>query len=257
MRLGIVTDIHGDAAALDAALAHLRRLNADALWCMGDVIGDGSGSEAVVARLNEAGASCIAGNHERWKLDDFSDEGADLSRDSLKWLRALPSSRREVIAGVRVAMIHGDARSVAGVAGVRMAEAEADPVDVSVNWPLPSLRALLDDADADVLLVGHTHDAYCLAVDGGLRLVANPGACCRLGQTFARKPLPRRKLCAEGPGCALEPGRLWVPTGQPRKPMFATLWLPARELTAYRIEDDGSATKAEIHRFAESEPPPK
>jgi predicted phosphodiesterase len=195
MRLGIVADVHGDAEALGAALGHLRGLGANAVWSAGDVVGDAPGSDEAVARPRAQNVSTVIGNHERWVIEDFSDEGEGLSRDSRRWLRSLPCVHRAELAGVRVCMIHGDGRSVAEIAGVRF---DSDPSDISADWPAGQLRALIEDSGADVLLVGHTH-AFCLTLNGPRgdpAMVANPGACCRLGQAFAPKtPASPKAAC--------------------------------------------------------------
>ena len=69
-RLGIIGDVHAECARLEAALDHLLASGVDAILCTGDVA-DGKGCvERCCALLAEAGALCVAGNHERWILND-------------------------------------------------------------------------------------------------------------------------------------------------------------------------------------------
>ncbi len=230
--IGIISDIHGDHVALDAALAHIRRLGAETILCAGDMIDGEPFAEEVITRLRAEKVVCIRGNHERWRLDGFSAEalafggGEELTREAMGWIRALPSSKEIEIAGTRVAMIHGDTENIT-------AETQTE-----------RLTGLLAHLCADVLVVGHTHDAFEIRI--GETLVVNPGACCRLGQVFVRKEEGRRRPRSKRPRA---PG-IWLPAG-PRRASFATLALPARELTVYQIESDGGATKAAIYRRVE------
>jgi predicted phosphodiesterase len=259
IRLGVVADVHADHSALITALGHLRQMGCATVWCAGDLVGDGPGSEAVVSLLRAENIATVVGNHERWVLNGEIDEGQDLSSDSRRWLRALPHVHKANFGRVCVAMIHGDARSVASVAGVSF---DADPSDVSADWPSLGLRTLLQDLGADVLLVGHTHDPWCLTLNDASKrpaernwtpMVANPGACCRLGQAFVRKPQPRRRLRAERHSCAFE--GLWVPTGSPRRPSFGVLDLSACRFDVYDVGDDGRVRKADILRRVDRRDP--
>jgi predicted phosphodiesterase len=39
MRIGIISDIHGNLPALEAVLADIERRRLDALYCLGDLVG--------------------------------------------------------------------------------------------------------------------------------------------------------------------------------------------------------------------------
>jgi len=233
-KLGFVTDVHGHLADLDAALVHLRRMGCSAIWCGGDLVAE-EGSEAVVSRLRDENIPTVLGNHELWSLASRSGEGQGLSPSSKKWLRALPFAHVAELDGVRVGMIHGDGRGISLGVGKSFG---IGSVDVASDWPEQDLSFLLDDLGADVVLVGHTHDAYTRGLDEGLRLVANPGACCRLGESYERRSASRRDLRSEAPDCSL-----WVPTGRPRRPGFGLLELPGRDFYTYELTDDGQAVR--------------
>lgn len=66
MRTIIVSDVHSNLPALDAVLRHAESEGAiDAVWSLGDNVGYGPQPAEVLARLREAGAVVIAGNHDR------------------------------------------------------------------------------------------------------------------------------------------------------------------------------------------------
>ena len=63
MRYAIVSDIHGNLEALDAVLADATG-RADAILCLGDVVGYGADPGACVERLAVRAQVITAGNHE-------------------------------------------------------------------------------------------------------------------------------------------------------------------------------------------------
>jgi predicted phosphodiesterase len=227
VKIGIVSDIHGDIVSLDLALGHLRRMGCATILCPGDLLDVEPFGEEVVQRVKAEGLVCIRGNHERWALErrrrrpdlrrsapsiveaaDLFTGGADLSHEALAYLATLPSSWSAELGGrgaasVRVVMWH--ARPGSDMEGIR-AEATG-----------PALRRrLLDQAKADVLVVGHTHDAFSLVAGKGR--IVNPGACC--SKTLAYK----------------RAGALAVPDGY-RPATFGVLELPSKRFRVFRTAD--------------------
>jgi putative phosphoesterase len=189
--VGVLTDIHGDIFALDAALARLREMGCDQILCAGDLVDIEPFGEEVVQRLKtEKGVICILGNHDRWALEfrhrrqdarrffepcsvsDVMGSGAELTRDSLVWLSTLPHSWSAELEGVRVAMWH--------------ARPGSDMEGIETERTGPDLRQrLLEQARADILIVGHTHTEFELVVNVSAGKILNPGACC--SKTYAFK----------------------------------------------------------------------
>ena len=155
--VGVLTDIHGDLQALDAALPRLREMGCDPILCAGDLIDmEPLGEECVQRLKSEKNLICILGNHERWALEsrrrtkdvrrffepcNLSDHfggGAELSRDSLAWLATLPAHWEGEMEGVRLAMWH--ARPGSDMEGIdegdHRAEAAAAPAGAG---PCPDL----------------------------------------------------------------------------------------------------------------------
>ncbi len=103
MRVAILSDLHGNAVALDACLADLADAGgADRIIAAGDLCMDGPRPRKVLRRLKEAGAHVVRGNTDRMiALEDpagYDDEtrqsiiwqrGA-LGQDWVAWLGAAP-----------------------------------------------------------------------------------------------------------------------------------------------------------------------
>jgi len=97
-RIGLIGDVHAEHRRLDATLEFLLGQNVDAICCTGD-IADGAGCIDTCCRLLEqANATVVAGNHDRWlladRLRDVPDAHrvADIDEASRDYLAALPST---------------------------------------------------------------------------------------------------------------------------------------------------------------------
>jgi len=64
MRYGILSDIHGNLEALDAALDALGDLDIDQYICLGDIVGYGADPNGCIARVQGLTHHVIVGNHD-------------------------------------------------------------------------------------------------------------------------------------------------------------------------------------------------
>jgi len=64
MRLAVISDIHGTLEAFNQVLADIEASNVDDIICLGDNIGYGPDSEAVVNKIREHRIPSLMGNHE-------------------------------------------------------------------------------------------------------------------------------------------------------------------------------------------------
>ncbi len=69
MKLGIISDIHGDACALELAWAHLTVLGVDRIVCAGDLVGYGPHPDRVIEFVREHAIDRVRGNHDRWAIE--------------------------------------------------------------------------------------------------------------------------------------------------------------------------------------------
>jgi predicted phosphodiesterase len=102
MRVAILTDIHGNRPAFEAALAAAEVAGVDELWCLGDLVGYGAEPDACIVLAREHAVVNLAGNHDlavcgQISLEEFS-RGAALAAtwtrdnvdpDNLRWLGEL------------------------------------------------------------------------------------------------------------------------------------------------------------------------
>jgi len=159
VRIGVVSDIHGNAAALARALELMGAV--DELLCLGDCINEFQFSNDTVALLRERGAVAIQGNHEE---QFFSAAGTRaraapwIEPQLMAWLAGQPRERRLQRAERELLLVHATPWPSAG------AYVCAHHRDF----------ARFGETTADILLYGHTHVPVAQRVKD--TLVVNPGS---------------------------------------------------------------------------------
>lgn len=159
MKLGIVSDIHCNAAGLGEALRLMGDI--DELACLGDSIWEYRFSNEVARILRDRGAHTILGNHEEGffgPLGARARERAGTDPALLGWLGAQPHRRRLDLAGKRLLLVHSTPWEPRG----------------AYIHPHDALLARFGEEDADFVLYGHTH-AQVVRRCGSV-LVINPGS---------------------------------------------------------------------------------
>ena len=181
LRLAIFSDIHANLHALHAVLDDIARHQPDAVYCLGDLVGYGAFPNEVIALLRERQIPTIMGNYDDGVGFDRDDCGcayktAEMRRLgdlSLQWtkghvtaenkafLRSLLPNIRLEITGKRALLVHGSPRKINEY--------------LFEERPDAGLDRLLDMAQADVLVCGHTHMPYHRVLPNG-RHVVNDGS---------------------------------------------------------------------------------
>ena len=163
MKVGVVSDIHGNRVALDAVLSAMPAV--DRLVCAGDVVGYNPMHGACVDAMRERSVPSVMGNHDRavvensgFGFNSMAGAGVEHARETLTddqqaWLAALPDER--TVFDGRVKLVHG----------------HPDDPD-RYTYPGAFGPELL--GDEEVLVLGHTHvQAHERFEDG---IVLNPGS---------------------------------------------------------------------------------
>lgn len=64
MKLAIISDIHSNLEALEAALQDLKTQNVSEIYCTGDLVGYGANPNEVIDLLIQNQVKCLMGNHD-------------------------------------------------------------------------------------------------------------------------------------------------------------------------------------------------
>ncbi len=180
-KLAIISDIHGNLDALNAVMDDAKEHGAGAFINLGDMVGTGAYPEEVVKILSGDHFINVAGNFDI-KVLEFSRasqrprarsvKGAivaaaarDLSEESFNFIASLPPEIRLEVLGKRILLVH--------------ASPEDPDEHLGPETPEERLAELGRVADADIVLVGHSHRPFVRMVNG--IVFANPGSVGRPG----------------------------------------------------------------------------
>ena len=73
MRIALISDIHGNCFALDAALADLQSHTVDQIICLGDTLQGGAQPAETIKRLHALACPIVMGNADAWLLAEEND----------------------------------------------------------------------------------------------------------------------------------------------------------------------------------------
>jgi putative phosphoesterase len=165
-RVAIITDIHANMPALEAALARVEELDVDEIYCGGDLVGYGPHPNEVCAAIEARAIPTIYCNYDYAIGRDLEDCGCayvtphnrEIGQLSVEWtlahtnqhakdfMRELPFDLRFELAGKRVRLVHGSPRKVNEY--------------LFEDKPARTFERIAALADCDVLVFGHTHKPW-------------------------------------------------------------------------------------------------
>jgi predicted phosphodiesterase len=180
-RITIFGDIHGNLAALEAVFADIEVRQLGDLYCLGGLVGYGTFPNEVTQLIRDRQIPTIMGNYDQGVGSDSDDcgcayktpEAQALGERSIAWtnahttddnkayLRSLVSSIPLELGELKVLLVHGSPRKINEY--------------LYEDRPDDSFERILDTAQADVLVCGHTHLPYHKVLPSG-RHVINAGS---------------------------------------------------------------------------------
>ena len=146
MKIGLISDIHGNYEALTEVLAELDKMNVSEIYCLGDVVGYYSQVNECCDELRLRKIPCVMGNHD-WYMasggycprsksvnDCLVYLRKVITAENIEWLRSFPVQRFVQ----NIHMVHGG---------------WADPID---EYFIPTLE-YFSPIQGEIFVSGHTH----------------------------------------------------------------------------------------------------
>ncbi len=166
-RIVVFGDIHGNIAALEAVWADMdeRDLGSDR-YCLGDLVGYGTFPNEVVEFLRSREIPTLVGNYDQGVGNNSDDCGCAYQTEieqqrgdrSIAWTNTEITDRNRA----HLRTLHEDIEIDLGELRVRLVHGSPRRINEYLyeDRPDTSFERLIDIADADVLVCGHTHLPY-------------------------------------------------------------------------------------------------
>jgi putative phosphoesterase len=161
--VAVITDIHANLPALEAALERIEELGIERLYCGGDLVGYGPHPNEVCRVIEEREIPTVYGNYDYAIARDLEDCGCayvtqhdrELGQQSVDWtlahtddrakdfMRSLPFDLRFEVGETSVHLVHGSPRKVNEY--------------LFDDKPASLYERLAAAEDSNTLVFGHTH----------------------------------------------------------------------------------------------------
>lgn len=234
MRILILADIHGNWPALQAIQEPY-----DYCFVVGDLVDYGPQPEPCIRWVQQHAHVSVRGNHDHAVAQRAPTNGRNgfkyltgvtrelswqmLSPEQIRYLASLPVTRMITLEDVRFLVVHGTPR---------------DPLDEYAGNDPELWSRRLQQVQADVICVGHTHLPYTLQV--GSKLVINPGS---VGQPRDGDPRASYAIWEDG---RVELKRVAYPVEELIRQIEASNLPPQAKRLSIEVFRTGASTVAEL-----------
>ncbi|ESU32043.1 hypothetical protein G3A_12975 [Bacillus sp. 17376] len=177
MKIAFISDIHGNAVALEAVLQNIKARNADKVYVLGDICYRGPEPQRSLDLVRELNAEVIKGNADEWvvrgvqqgevpaqALEMMNKERdwtiTQLDTESIDYLKSLPSESKIELEGVRIHAYHATPQSL-----------------FDVVLPDESEETLIESQmvqEAEIYIYAHIHKPYIRYTNG--KCIINTGS---------------------------------------------------------------------------------
>ncbi|MFJ7361345.1 metallophosphoesterase family protein [Pedobacter suwonensis] len=180
MKIALFSDIHANLHAFEAMLKDMDSQRPDAVYCLGDLVGYHIYPNEVIDEIRRRGIPTLKGNHDE-KVENLITTPESLNEpgkkyayhlireDNRDYLKTLPASIKLEFKfngeKLNIVFAHGSTRKID----------EYVLIDTDEHY----VMGMMEEADADVLFVGHSHKPYHRTIQtdkGRFKHVVNLGS---------------------------------------------------------------------------------
>lgn len=169
MLVGLIADVHSNAVALKAVLSALAESGAERILHSGDIVGYNPYPNETIELFKSNNIISISGNHDRALITGDTSGFNPYAKAALEWTRkvVLPYNSGYIKGLKNIESITIDEKKIFLVHG--------SPYDIDEYvYPGNVSPDLLSAANADILVLGHTHIQFKKEYPEGI--IINPGS---------------------------------------------------------------------------------
>ena len=162
MRVAVISDIHANLEALEAALIAIEREGIDRIICLGDIVGYGPDPLGCIYRLQEVEALGLLGNHDQAVINPPMIRTFNATaRPSLIYAcECIGEQERAYLEGLPLIIEGGEIEGLKGLNDAVFAHASPiNPVEWEPLFLHKSIANAMDAFERKIAFVGHTHYA--------------------------------------------------------------------------------------------------
>jgi putative phosphoesterase len=172
VKIGVISDVHANLQALEAVIQDAEERSVDVFLNAGDSVGFGACPNEVVKLLCERNFLNVIGNFDLEVIENKKIENKKEKNLALKfakkevtktckgYLLSLPKELKLEIAGKKILVTHGSPESI--------------EEHIYHDTPVDHLEALASKVEADLIIVGHSHEQFLKEANG--TCFVNPGS---------------------------------------------------------------------------------
>lgn len=164
MKIGFISDVHGNYEALKAVLAKLDNMNVNEIYCLGDVVGYYSQVNECCDELRSRNIPSLMGNHDWYMAGGGFCPRSQSVNDCLVYQRKVITT--ENLEWVKNFQVHKQVMNIHMVHG-----GWADPIDEYILEPSEEYFAKIE---GEIFMSGHTHIQSLNKF--GAKIYCNPGS---------------------------------------------------------------------------------
>lgn len=170
MKIGLLSDAHGNPTALAACLQKLEALQVDCIYFLGDAVGYLPGESEVLGLLRTASVYCQKGNHEAMLIGEIP------LPSSKERIYRIGSARARLSTADRGFIASWPEHRVVDVGDRRLLLVHGSPDNHLEGYVYPHANlSNFDKLHYDAVFMGHTHYPFVAHLQGAL--VVNVGSC--------------------------------------------------------------------------------